>query len=635
MSLRLPSRWLVLALLAVLTVAVFAEVRRYPLVDFDDLAYVTDNPHVTDGLSPANVAWAFTHAHEGYWAPLTWISYMADASRSGLDGGAFHVTNLALHVAAVWLLFLGFTRMTGQLWPSAAVASLFAVHPLHVESVAWVAERKDVLSGFFWFAAIWAYARYVERPGPARYTAIVVVFVCGLLSKPIVVTLPLALLLLDVWPLGRLGGTGRPPIGTIVREKIPLVVLALAAAIVTVIVQGRAGAVSSLTTIPLSTRVANAAVSAGAYLWQTIWPAGLAALYPYPAAPPIGPAAMACVVLLAVSILAIALRRRAPYLLVGWLWYLVTLLPVLGLIQAGPQARADRYTYLSLVGIFIMAVWALAELGRRSVAMRWAVTTAACLAIGVSAAAARRQVSYWQDSQTVFRRAIAVTTGNYVAQVYLGGVLRSAGDTMGSLRAFEEAIRVAPRFPEAYAGYGETLMTVNPYRAAAALAEAVRLRPEDVASRVRLGVAQARTGRLDDAARELEEALRLEPASGDAHYALGMVLARQKRYADAVGHFAEAARLNPELADVHIQLGNTLAVQGRMKEAIVALTRAAELKPEDAELHSNLAVALASDGRLDDAIAQITEAVRLSPDRQDLRNNLAYLEGRRRGSGRQ
>jgi tetratricopeptide (TPR) repeat protein len=689
---RAARTGLICALLVAATWAIYGQVRQFELVDFDDLSYVADNPHVTGGVSAENVSWAFTHAYEGYWSPVTWLSYMADTSLFGVRSGAYHLTNVAIHAANACLLFLVLLRMTRHPWRSAVVAALFTVHPLHVESVAWVAERKDVLSGFFWFLTIWTYLRYVERPVWTRYGLVIVSFACGLMAKPMIVTLPIVLLLLDAWPLERLAATARhlegqkarsrksrdnqpatpaPPDGwlptsrsALAWEKAPLLALSVAMSFITLATQRNAGAVPTFDAIPIGTRMANAMVSPAVYLVKMAWPSGLAAIYPYPASAPVWQAILAAAVLAAITIVVLRYGRRAPYLFVGWLWYLITLLPVLGLIQAGPQARADRYTYLSMVGIAIMAVWGLAHLVVRRPAAARAIAVSVCLALSLCAALAWRQVQYWRDGETLFRRALSVTSGNYVAYVGLGTVLRSQGRLDESIAAYEDAIRAAARFPEAYAGLGQTLLAADRTDAAAiALAEAVRLAPADAISHSNLGTALARAGRLDEAAtayrdalrlapdspaahsglgltlgrqdrlddavREFNEAIRLNPGFADAHFNLAMVLAQHGRVGDAIPYLREASRLNPASADSHIQLGNALAMQGQMDEAIVELTAGSRLKPGDADVHSNLGIALAARGRFDEAIAELVEAIRLNPDRPELRSNLAYVQARR------
>jgi Flp pilus assembly protein TadD len=613
---------LICALLVAATWAVYAQVRHFELVDFDDLSYITDNPHVRTGLSPGNVRWAFTHAYDGYWMPLTWLSYMADRSLFDAQSGAYHLTSVALHAATACVLFLALVRMTRRAWPSAIVTALFAIHPMHVESVAWVAERKDVLSGLFFFLTIWAYARYVERPAWTRYALVVLSFACGLMAKPIVVTLPLVLLLLDVWPLKRPRALG---------DKVPLFLLAAAVAAITVITQRQAGAVPDVAAIPVSTRTTNALVSAAWYLERIFWPSGLAAIYPYPRVAPVPQAVLAAVVLLAISVAVFRARRNAPYLLVGWLWYLVTLVPVLGLIQAGPQARADRYTYLSMTGMAIMVVWGIAHVTAARRALARPIAATACIILSIYAALAWQQAQYWRDGETVFRRALSVTTGNYVAHTGLAAVLTAQGRYTEGIEAYGDAIRAAPEFPEAYAGLGRVLLASDRAEAAVpALTEAVRLVPRDAVSQSNLATALARMGRLDESNVAYREAVRLAPDFGTAHSGLAINLATQGRIGEATPHFREVSRLSPESADGHFQLGNALAMQGQLDEAIVELTIAARLQPASADIHSNLGIALASRGRFDEAIAELREAIKLEPNRQELRTNLAFVMNRRR-----
>jgi Flp pilus assembly protein TadD len=670
---RAARTGLVCALLVAATWAIYGQVRGFKLVDFDDLTYVADNPHVTGGLTAGNIAWAFTHAYEGYWSPLTWLSYMTDTSLFGGRPGAYHLTNVALHAASACLLFLVLFRMTRHLWRSAIVAGLFAMHPLHVESVAWVAERKDVLSGFFWFVTLWTYVRYVERPAWGRYALVVVAFACGLMAKPIVVTLPLVLLLVDVWPLERLTRRARKgpvPLRALVLEKVPLAALSIAVGLVTIATQRQAGALAAVDQIPIATRVANAFVSTGVYLVKMAWPSGLAAIYPYPRAAPWGQAALAAIVVAVISLVVLRARRRAPYLAVGWLWYLITLLPVLGLIQAGPQAMADRYTYLSMVGIAIMAAWGVADVVARRPSITRALGVPICLALALCGALAWRQVQYWRDGETLFRRALSVTSGNYVAYTGLGTVLRSEGRLNEAIVAYGKAIQMAHGFHEAYEGLGQALLAAGrPQDAVTALAEAVRLAPGDADSTLNLGSALSQAGRLDEAAaayreairlapdvqapghsglalvlarqgrleeslREFGEAIRIDPEYADARYNLAMVLAGNGRADEALPHFREAVHLNPASADFHIQLGNTLAMAGQLDEAIVELRTGVRLRPDDPDVRSNLGIALASRGRFDEAIAELREAVRLKPDSPELRSNLAFVEARRQAAGR-
>ncbi len=682
----------------------FHQVVGFDFVDLDDLSYVVDNRAVTAGLTFHGLVWAFTGSYEGYWAPLTWLSYMADVQAFGVRSGALHATNVLLHAASACVLFAALKRMTGAYWRSAFVAGLFAVHPLHVESVAWIAERKDVLSTFFYFLTIWAYARYVERPfdfaqgrpfdfaqarpALARYALVIVAFGCALMSKPMVVTLPVALLLLDVWPLGRLrhrldgegpctqpssslAGAPTPRSassrrvllekGTTWRallwEKVPLLLMALIVAAVTVVAQSGAGAVVSFDVAAPSTRIANAVVSCAVYLVQTVWPSGLAALYPYPRTVPAWQVIASVILLAGISFGVLRARRRAAYAVVGWLWYLVTLLPVLGFIQAGPQARADRYTYVAMTGISIMATWGLAQLLARSARRRVTVAGTACAVLAVFGLLAWQQVQTWRSTESLFRRALAVTDDNYVAHRGLGSVLLQRKQVDDATVELRSAVALAPRYADAQSDLGNALLAANQTEEAlshldqavqlqpavsgfrvnlgsalyalgrsqaaeAEYREALRLAPDSHEARSGLGLALAQEGKLEDARRELTAAIQLNPAYADAHLNLATVLARMGRSEEAARAFSAFSRLNPDAADGHIGLGALLAQQGRMNEAVAELSIAARMKPDDGVLRANLGTALVSTGRLDEGTAELSEAVRLRPDVPELRHNL-------------
>ncbi len=450
---RAPRAWLAAGLAVALTVAtlwVYAPVRGYDFVELDDPLYVRENPHVTAGLSADSVRWAFTSLHAGYWIPLTWTSYMVDVEVYGsADPRGFHVTNLLLHLANTLLLFGLLRSMTRAPVPSAFVAALFALHPLHVESVAWITERKDVLSTMFWFLGLWAYASYIARPHWRRYTLVVVCAVLGLLAKPMVVTFPFVLLLLDVWPLKRvtLYGTGAwPAWRRAILEKLPLVALAVGAGVLTYLAQDQAGAAATLEAVPAGLRLQNAVVSYVAYLWATVWPSPLAAIYPIAPGIPLWKVAGAGVLLAAVTALVLRAAKHRPYLPVGWFWYLGTLLPVSGLLQVGVQARADRFTYVPLIGVFIMGAWAAADAAAKSRALRRATAVVALAVVGAAALQARQQVAYWQDSVALWTHALETTLGmnRYDAHLALGRILAGKGRYRRGPRTLRGSARVEP-----------------------------------------------------------------------------------------------------------------------------------------------------------------------------------------------
>jgi tetratricopeptide (TPR) repeat protein len=659
------ERWIDIALAALIvtaTVFVYSQVCVFQFVALDDPQYVTTNPHVKAGLTWAGVRWAFTTMHDGNWFPLTWLSHMAVVQAFGLDSGFHHLANLALHVLSALLLFTALRRMTGARWPSALVALLFGIHPQHVESVAWVAERKDVLSGLFWMLAFNGYAHYVRRPDWRRYLLVVVPFVLGLLSKSMIVALPFVLLLLDVWPLGRLRlGVAR----RLIREKVPLLALAAAAATITYIAQQSVGAVAPLDRIQVGLRAANALVSYVAYIASFFWPSGLAVFYPYEPVIAWWQAGLAAAALAAVSVLVLRRLAGSPYLATGWAWYLGTLVPVIGFVQVGSQARADRYTYIPAIGLSIMLAWGAAEIvGRR----RWTLFPLAGLAAAFSIACAVltwNQAQVWRTSTALFEHALAVTRDNYVALNGVGLELRLQGHLDEAISHFREAVRICPVFAIAQNNLGEALLargraeealphlteairlnpTLREARVSLALAQsdlghadeaiatyekAVRRWPDYANAQTRLGMALAEHGRVGEGLAHMREAVRLAPDDADAHYNLGRALLGTGSADSAIAEFNETLRLHPHFAEGHFNLGNVMAGQGRLDDAMREYRAAIGLKPDFARAHANLGTALATVGRLDEAIAEFTEALRLQPDLTETRANLEYARSARR-----
>ena len=526
--------------LIALVLVVFAPVRHHDFLFFDDPLLVTQRPEVLRGLTWENVWWAFTNGWGCNWHPITWLSHMLDVQLFGLDAGGHHLTSVLLHGANTLLLFGVLLRMTGLVGPSAFVAALFAVHPLHVESVAWVAERKDVLSAFFWMLTLWAYVGYTRRPGAARYLAVLVLFALGLASKPMVVTLPFVLLLLDVWPLGRTALGMR-----LVWEKLPLFVLTAAVSAVTVGFQQGCRAVTDLESLPLALRIQNALVSYVTYVAKTFWPERLAAFYPYPRSFPAWQVAGAAGLLVAVSLLAWALRRRA-YMLVGWLWFMGTLVPVIGLVHAGEQALADRFTYIPLVGLLLVVAWGVPDLLRRWPRRRLVLPIAAALVVAACTVVARVQVGYWRNEATVWAHALDVTAGNDLAHNNFGMMLMMEGKIDEARAHFAEAVRIRPDNAVAHVNLGWALATQgHPDAARAEYVEALRIDPEQPDAHFNLGIALGKVG-SEEALFHLEEAVRLRPDRSQYHRVLGRMLAERGRRADAIARYQEALRLNPE-----------------------------------------------------------------------------------------
>lgn len=580
--------WICVGLL-VAVLAVYGQVLSHSFVTYDDPIYVTENPEVRAGLTWDSVVWAFTTFRDSNWFPLTWLSHMLDCQVFGLDSGWHHLTNVWLHALSTLLLFGVLRRMTGARWRSAMVALVFAVHPLHVESVAWIAERKDVLSAFFWMLTLWAYASYAARPGRARYLLTLFVFCVGLMAKPMLVTLPVVLLLLDYWPLRR---------GLRISEKLPLLVASIAASAVTFIAHQKGGAVASMELVPLAVRCENALITYVGYILKTFWPTHLAVFYPYSLEPLLVPAVFAAIALAAITALVMRWLPQRPYLAVGWFWYVVTLVPVIGLIQTGAQARADRYTYIPMIGLAIALVWGIAEVLAPWPQVRVALATAvgvACLTLTWF------QVEYWRDDLSLYQHAIDAVPDNYIARFNLASALESQG------RSAE---------------------------AVAQLRETVRVRPLYVPARAELGQLLARQGQLDEALRELQTAVKLRPNDPVARFRLGSVLGTLGRPDDAAAEFSQAVHLQPENADAHFNLGIALAQTDRLQEAAREFAATVRLRPADADAHFNLGIALARLGHIDESIVQFSEAVRIRPESAEARRALDQAMSLKQASGK-
>src|SRR5262245_12799040 len=593
---RAQRLWVPCLLLAALSLFAYWPVLGNGFVTIDDTDYVTDNPRVQQGLTPSSLHWAWTTAHSANWHPLTWMSHMLDWELHGPDPRGHHLSSLLLHVASAVLLLLALERATGSPARSAIVAGLFAVHPLHVESVAWVAERKDVLSTFFWMLATWAYVRFVEAPGAGRYLLVIAAFAVGLTAKPMLVTLPFTLLLLDVWPLSRWkpGESGGGPLPwPLLREKVPLFALSIASSVVTILAQRSGRAVATLDTFPFAVRLENALVSYATYLWKTIWPSGLSVFYIHPEqglAP--WQVGLSALVVAAVTLATFRARSRRPFLLVGWLWYVGTLVPVIGLVQVGSQAMANRYTYVPLVGLFLMAAWGVPDLidslrrrresatgigpGSAAEGTRWLALPAVALLV-LLAADTRAETRHWRDSASLFERALEVSPDNYMAHFGLGLTLSNEGK-------IDEAI-------------GE-------YRTA------LRLRPDDARTHGNLALLLTGQGKLEEAHAHAQEAVRLDPGYPDAHSNLGVVLDAEGRTEEAIQEYREALAIDSDDPQVRNNLGSALARLGRMDEAILEFRYAISSRRDYREARGSLARALFATSRFAECWKEIQEARR-------------------------
>lgn len=586
--------WICLVLVAA-TFAVYLQTRQFEFVNFDDPANIVNQFNVRNGITASGLTWAFTSGSEEYWIPLTKISRMLDCQFFGLHSGMHHLTNVVFHALAALMLFAFLLRATGARWPSAFVAFVFALHPLHVESVAWVTERKDVLNAFFWFVTLWVYVRYAERPGLQRYALVLGAFGLGLMTKPMIVTLPFVLLLLDLWPLRRLRAVSW---SNAIIEKVPLLAMSAAAMIATYSLQATAGAVQAGSGYPFGLRIENAIVSYATYVVKLFRPTNLAVFYPYPQAFAVWQVALAGVVIAGITALAVWSLRQRPYLAVGWFWFLGTLVPVIGIVQAGLQARADRYTYIPLVGLSIMLAWGVGDLARQWPRLRAPVPALAAIACVLMAVTTALQAAYWKNTESLFRHAIDATSANYTAYCNLGTYLTDFPDRVPeAIQHLETAVKIKPDFSDAHHHLAVALAKV-PGRLPEAIAEyktALRLNPYNADSHNNLGaVLSDMPGRLPEAIAEYETALRIKPDSVEAHANLASaLLSMPGRLPQAISEYETALRLNPESAEVHFNLGAVLAnVPGRMPDAIAHLQTALRIKPDFAEARRYLGVVM-------------------------------------------
>jgi len=661
-------------LLVVLTLGIYWPVMSHEFVDYDDGDYMVANTQVQRGLTWAGVKWAFVTGHASNWHPLTWLSHMLDVSVFGKTPGGHHFTNVLFHCANVVLVFLLWQTLTGARWRSAVVAALFAMHPLHVESVAWVSERKDVLSGLFGLFALLAYGKGVAvqvsqepvertkggkkqsnplesdtaRRASQWYLISVGAFALGLLCKPMLVTLPFVMLLLDYWPLNRIAGGGRQFV-RLLMEKLPFFALSLGSSVITFVVQRKGGAVSPLESLPVPDRIGNALVSYVRYLAKTFWPDDLSILYPHPGHWPTGQVIAAAAVLVAVSVVAMVLRRRAPFVAVGWFWFLGMMVPVIGLVQVGIQSMADRYTYLPLIGIFVIVVWAAGVVAEWRVATRPIFATLAGVIVALCCLATSVQLRIWKNSETLFRHAVKVTANNYLAWNNLGFYFAAKNRDAEAKEAYRESLRINPNYADAHNNLGHALAVEKKYTEAlehyrialranpnnleihnnfgnaiselgdvdGAMAEyrfVLQRNPDHIDAHNNLGIALAMKGQLNEAIEHLNASLHLKPGNAGAHGNLGNAFAAQHKFDEAMKHYREALKLSPNDAQTRNNLANVLAELGRLDEAVTNYNMALQLNAENPEAHFNLGCVMVRLGQRAEAVSHFNEALRLKPD---------------------
>jgi tetratricopeptide (TPR) repeat protein len=631
--------WLAAAALAAVTFAVFGPALRCQFVNFDDSVYAAANPRVQEGLSLHGFEWAFTTFELSNWHPLTWLSLQLDATLwRQSDGKAgpfgFHLTNVLLHAANAALLFLALRALTGAFWPSAVAALLFAVHPLRAESVAWIAERKDVLSVFFGLLALWAYADYVKRPSPWRYLAVFAAFAASLMSKPMLVTLPFLLLVLDWWPLGRvrtLADWRRPAV-----EKLPLLALTVALSVLTYRAQAEQGAVMGSGASPPAVRLANVAIGYLTYLAKTAWPSGLAVYYPYPKELRLPAASVAAALLVALTAGAVVLRRRAPYLLAGWLWYLGTLVPVIGIVQVGGQAYADRYSYFPQVGILIALCWGVAELTRKN---QGAAVTAAAVAAVLLIAVTWSQLQFWHDSVALWERAVRVAEPSSTVLTNLGEAYTEQNNPREAEAAYRKALRLEPDSLVVLLNLGKLLVVQGkPAEAGELFRAACEAHPDSAPAHQGLAEFLLRQAKLDEAAREFEEVARLSPDPTDAYCKaycrLGREELRRGDLARARQWLEKALSVRADCADAFAGLGAIHLRQGQAEEGLARMREAVRCEPNSARRHFDLGVVLERQNHLEESAESLCRAVELDPKSREYRSALNLVLNRLAGSGR-
>ena len=640
---------IVLALILVAaTWAVYWPVKDHEFVNFDDDDYITENWVVQKGVNRESVVWAFTTTFPTYWHPLTWLSIMVDVELFGSDPGRHHLSNVLLHTVNALLLFFILLRMSGGMWQSFFVALLFALHPLHVESVAWATARKDVLSTFFLFLTIWAYYGYTKKKTVKRYLLVLMPYCLGLMSKPMLVTVPFILFLLDFWPLGRFHPPdpapprkkrGKRPAAderpgssavSLLLEKLPFLGLALICTLAVSLLRTAGEPFVGFDMRPLSLRMANALVSYAGYLWQTVWPMNLAVYYPFPRSLPVWQVAGAALLLALISAGAFRLGSRRPYFLVGWLWYVVTLLPVIGLVQWGLwPATADRFTYVPLIGIFIIAAWGIPEITETWEQKKIVLAASGGAAVLYFSAFTWFQLTHWQNSIRLYTRALEVTDNNYTAHNNLGVALKEKGEVDSAILHYRESLRIFPLFSLAHANLGNALRSQGKVNEAIFhYQEALKARPNYEVAHHNLGIALAMKGQVDEAIAHFQESIRVYPYHPGSHLNLGLALAKQNRMDEAIACFSEAIRLKPAYPEALFSLGAAFDSQGKVEEALTYYQKALELKQGDAHVHYSLGMALARRGEIEKAARHFSEAIRLKPEFEEAHYNLGIANAR-------
>jgi tetratricopeptide (TPR) repeat protein len=639
------------------TLLVFLQVRNFDFTGYDDNSYIYENPRVLKGITADSVIWAFTTSHTGYWHPLTWLSLMLDCQIFGAKPGPLHLVNVAFHILNTLLLFAIFYRMTARIWPSAFVAAAFALHPMHVESVAWIAERKDVLSTLFFLLTLAAYISYVCRRGLFRYLLTLLLFVFGILAKPMIVILPFVLLLLDFWPLNKIRNP-KSAVRDIVLEKVPFFVLAAVLGVITFLAQRNVGTMAGIDILPLQDRFANAFLSYARYIGKLFVPQNLAVFYPSDIHTIKLWQVVVCILLfIAITILVILFGRNRRFLPVGWFWFVGTLVPVIGLVQVGAQAYADRYTYIPYIGLFIMLAWGLPDFLSKLPQRKIVLGPAMIIVLATLGILAHRQVDFWKDGITLFSRAIEVTRNNVVAHNELGSAFLRLGRYQDAIESYKRSIKIKSDYAESHYNLGVSYLNIGSFQdALESCMQAVKIKPDYAEAYNGLGSACLNLGRYQDALESYRQAVKIRPDFAEAHYNLGIVCDKLSRWQDSIEAYKQAVKIkpdfagaynnlgvayfnidsfqealescrqavniNPDFAEAYNNLGNACLRLDRHQEAIEAYQKAVEIRPDYARAHYNLGVAYGSVGSSQEEIESYKRAVEIKPDFADAHYNL-------------
>ncbi len=636
----MKTKLLIILLLLLSTLAVYYQVKDFEFLYFDDNEFVTENTDVREGLTIKGIQWAFTTTLSTLWHPLAWISHMLDCSIYGLNPAGHHITNLLFHLANTILLFYALHRMTGALWRSAFVAALFALHPLHVESVAWIAERKDVLSSFFWILTMLLYVRYVEETNIRRYLLVLLTVTLGLLSKPMVVTLPFSLLLLDYWPLGRFGfngnkrDKGKSVTSLIIRlivEKTPFFLLSAAVSISLIFIMKKTDALYDGTAVPYDVRLGQAMIIYVQYIVKMIWPANLSVYYPFPLTVPKLQLIASAMILLYASFQAVTLSKRYPYVLTGFLWYLGTLVPVIGIVKAGTHTMNDRYTYIPLIGIFIIIAWGVPDLLSKWRRRKEIATLLSITAILLSMVTTWFQLGHWKNTITLFEHAVKVTKNNSLAHFTLGIALAKEGDIKGAMRHYTDSIRIKPGDPKPHLNMGNLLMKTGRFDDAAKFySKAVELDPGYSQARNNLGLILLNRGRFDEAIAHFKKAIEHDPRHSGALNNLGVAMLDTGNMDKAEEYFKRLLKISPDHIEARINLGLVFAEKGLYAEAVKQYRTVLSYNPAYTEAYIDMAMAFEKKGDYDEAVKNYKKALALDPGNAEIyyfTGNVLYNSG--------